>query len=156
MGMETWRHGDMVAWRHGGRWHGHMEEWWHGGMETWRGGDVETWRRGNMEAWRRGDVETWRRGHEDIKRKTEGQEIFLNPFTLGSSCKRKFFVCPFVDEELKGSYLVVNVLNRLNGLAHLCLYIPTVPYIYICCNFKRKTKAQVIFLNVFTICSSCK
>jgi hypothetical protein len=31
--------------------------------------------------------------------KTEAQAIFLNPFTVRSSCKRKFIVCPFVDEE---------------------------------------------------------
>ncbi len=33
-----------------------------------------------------------------------------------------FVVCPFVDEETKGSYLLGNGLNRLNGLnglAHL-------------------------------------
>jgi hypothetical protein len=33
------------------------------------------------------------------KRKTEDHAIFLNPSTVCSSCKRKFVVCPFVDEE---------------------------------------------------------
>jgi hypothetical protein len=28
-----------------------------------------------------------------FKRKTEAQAIFLNPFTVGSSCKQKFVVC---------------------------------------------------------------
>ncbi len=36
--------------------------------------------------------------------KTEAQAIFLTPFTICSSCKWKFFVCPFVVEETKGSY----------------------------------------------------
>jgi hypothetical protein len=47
------------------------------------------------------------------KWKTQGLVIFLNPFTVYSSCKRKFVVCPFVDEETKGSHLVANGLNRL-------------------------------------------
>jgi hypothetical protein len=66
-----------------------------------------------MEAWRHGDVETWR--HGDIKRKTEmePQVIFLILLTVGSLCKRKFVVCPFVDEETNGSYPLEN------GLAHL-------------------------------------
>jgi hypothetical protein len=32
-------------------------------------------------------------------------------------------------------------------------------YLYICCRFNictRKTEAQTIFLNLFTVCSSCK
>ncbi len=33
------------------------------------------------------------------KWKTEAQATFLNPLTICSSCKRKFVVCPFVDEE---------------------------------------------------------
>jgi hypothetical protein len=47
----------------------------------------------------------------DIKRKTEAQAIFLNPFTIGRSCKRKFVVCPFVEEEINGSYPFANGLN---------------------------------------------
>ncbi len=40
-----------------------------------------------------------------FKRKTDAQEnIFLNLFTICSSCKRKFVVCPFVDKETSGSY----------------------------------------------------
>ncbi len=50
----------------------------------------------------------------------EAQVVFLNPFSICSSCKRKFVVCPFVDEETNGSYPVA---NGLNGLAHLWLYI---------------------------------
>ncbi len=59
-------------------------------------------------------MKTWTLRHG--KRKTEIQAIFLNPFTVGSSCKRKFVVCPFVDEEPNGTYLFA---NGLNGLAHL-------------------------------------
>ncbi len=42
--------------------------------------------------------------------------FFLNPSTVRSSCKRKFVVCQFVDEETKRSYLFANELNGLNGL----------------------------------------
>ncbi len=44
------------------------------------------------------------------------QAIFLNPFIVCSSCKRKIFICPFVYKETNGSYPFA---NRLNGLAHL-------------------------------------
>ncbi len=57
-----------------------------------------------------------------FKRKTEVQTFFFNPFTVCSLHKRKYFVCPFVDEETNGSYLFANRLNGqngLNGLAHL-------------------------------------
>jgi hypothetical protein len=33
------------------------------------------------------------------KRKTEDRVIFLNPFIVCSSCKWKFVICRFVDEE---------------------------------------------------------
>jgi hypothetical protein len=46
----------------------------------------------------------------------ETQAIFLNLFTVCSSCKRKFVVCPFVNKETKGSYPFA---NGLKGLAHL-------------------------------------
>ncbi len=48
-----------------------------------------------------------------FKRKTEAQAIFLNSFTVCSSCKRKFVICPFVYEETNGSYLFANGLSRL-------------------------------------------
>ncbi len=51
-----------------------------------------------------------------FKRKTEAQAIFLNPFTVCSSCKQKFVVCPFADEETDGSYPFA---NGPNGVAHL-------------------------------------
>jgi hypothetical protein len=47
---------------------------------------------------------------------------FLGPFTDGSSCKRKFFICPFVYKVTNGSYPLANGLNGLkglNGLHHL-------------------------------------
>jgi hypothetical protein len=37
------------------------------------------------------------------KQKTEAHALFLDPFTVCSSCKRKFVVCPFVDERTNGS-----------------------------------------------------
>ncbi len=58
-----------------------------------------------------------------FKRKTEAQVIFLYPFTVCSSCKRKFVVCPFVYEETYRSYLFANGLNGLNGLAQLYAYV---------------------------------
>ncbi len=56
-------------------------------METWRHGDTI-----DMETWKHGEIEKWRRGHgheemETTKRKTEAEAIFLNPFTVCSSCK---------------------------------------------------------------------
>jgi hypothetical protein len=58
-----------------------------------------------------------------IKRETDKETlaIFLKPFTVCSSCKRKFVVCPFIDEETNGSYPFANKLNGLSGLVHLCL-----------------------------------
>jgi hypothetical protein len=94
MDMETWTwrhgHGDMDmetwTWRHG---HGDMEAWRHGRRDM----DMETW------SWRHGNMGTYTWRHEDIKRKMEAQAIFLNLFTVWSSCKQKFVVCPYVDEE---------------------------------------------------------
>ncbi len=61
-------------------------------------------------------TEMWRHGHGDIKRKTDAQAIFLIPFTVGSSCKRKLTVCPVFDEDTNGSY---PLSNGLTGRAHL-------------------------------------
>jgi hypothetical protein len=44
---------------------------------------------------------------------SEAQVIFLNPFTICPSCKRKFVVCSFVDEEKNGSYPFANGLTDL-------------------------------------------
>jgi hypothetical protein len=93
-------------------------------METWKNGeiDMKTW---NMEKWRK---ETWRHRDMDMEtrrhqtEKTEARAIFLNLFTVCSSCKWKFVVCPFVDEETDGIYPFANGLNGLNGLAHLCIF----------------------------------
>jgi hypothetical protein len=73
-----------------------METWEHRDMETWRHGDMETWRHGDMETWRHGDMETWTWRHQS---ENEIPGVFPNPFTVCSSCERKFFICPFVDEE---------------------------------------------------------
>jgi hypothetical protein len=53
-----------------------------------------------MEKCRYGDIKTM-----------EAQVFFLNPFTICSSYKQKFVICPFVDEETNGSYLFANGLN---------------------------------------------
>jgi hypothetical protein len=77
---------------------------------------------------------TWRHGIEILgnsefygKNQMENGSpaIFLNLFTVCSSCKWKFVVCPFVDEETKGSNPFANGrngLNKLNGLVHLCVH----------------------------------
>ncbi len=49
----------------------------------------------------------------------EPQAIFLNPFTICSSCKWKFVIRPLVYEERNGSYPFANGPNRR---AHLCLF----------------------------------
>jgi hypothetical protein len=82
--MEKCRHGDMDTWIHG---HGDMETWIHGYM------DMETWRHGH------GDVEI-----SNKKRKTEAQAFFLNLFTACLLYKWQFIICPFVEEEINGSY----------------------------------------------------
>ncbi len=97
---ETWRHG-----------HGDMETWKHGNMETWRNGD--------------GDIETWRHWHRDFgtcrnggmetsggNQKTEALGIFLYPFTVCASRKRKFDICPFVDEESKQNLPICKRVER--------------------------------------------
>ncbi len=81
------------------------------GNTTWKHGREH----GNMDK----DIETWTRTGNG-KQKTEGQAIFLNPFTICSSCKRKFVVCLFLDKATNGCYPFANGLNRLNGLGHLC------------------------------------
>ncbi len=69
-------------------------------------------------------METWRHIHGDIKQETEAQAIFLIWFTIGSSCKQKFVVCPFVDKE---SYQFANGLHGLNGLCPSMLGINRTP-----------------------------
>jgi hypothetical protein len=64
-----------------------------------------------------------------FKQKTDAQAILLNLFTVCSSCKPKFVVRPFVDEE--------TFANGQNGFAHQCkipilydkyLYVPLWPF----------------------------
>jgi hypothetical protein len=81
--METWRYGNMETLRDGG-------------METLRDGGMETLRDGGMETWKQLDMD---KEHGDIKRKTEAQAIFFDPFTVCSLCKWKFVVCPLADED---------------------------------------------------------
>ncbi len=54
----------------------------------------------------------------NFQQKMEAQAIFLNPFTVVSSCKWKFVVCLFVGKKTNGM-----LANGLNGLAHLCIYV---------------------------------
>jgi hypothetical protein len=85
-------------------------------METWKHREMETWRHGGME------TGTW---NSDVlyKKSNEKQKsdpaFFLNPFTICSSCNRKFDLCPFIDEETNGSYPFANGLNGLNLLKAL-------------------------------------
>jgi hypothetical protein len=86
-------------------------------MKTWRHGDMDIWRYGDMVAWTHGYMKTSNR-----KRKTEAQAIFLNPFTFYSLCKRKFVICPFVNEETNRSYPFAHGFIGfigLNGHAYL-------------------------------------
>ncbi len=64
-----------------------------------------------------------------FKWKAEAKAIFLNQFTVCSSCKRKFVICPFVDEETNGIYLLA---NGLNGLLYIIfvLYLSII-YVYL-------------------------
>jgi hypothetical protein len=45
------------------------------------------------------DVEKSSSFTKKIEHKMEVQAIFLKPFTVCTTCKQKFVVCPFVDEE---------------------------------------------------------
>ncbi len=51
-----------------------------------------------------------------INQKTEAQSVFLGPFTVCSSRKRKFVICLSVDEEKNRSHPFANGLDRLNRL----------------------------------------
>ncbi len=58
-----------------------------------------------------------------MENRRPGDFPYSDPFTVRSSCKWKFFVCPFVYKETNRSYLFANgldgpnVLKGLNGLA---------------------------------------
>jgi hypothetical protein len=96
-----------------------METW---AMETWRQRGVETWGLEviDMETWN-----TWRNGHiktRTWRHKTKNISPCDFPYSvyrllICSSCKWKFFVYPFVDEETNGSYPFANGMNRINGLS---------------------------------------
>jgi hypothetical protein len=45
---------------------------------------------------------TWRDGEWRHQREIGGQTVFLNPFTIYLSCKRRFAFCPCVDAETNG------------------------------------------------------
>jgi hypothetical protein len=57
---------------------------------------------------------------EEKRKKMEAHILFLQLFTVCSSCKQKFVVYLLVDKETYGSYLFA---NGLYGLAHLWVYI---------------------------------
>ncbi len=93
-------------------------------METWRWryGNLETQtqRHGNRKKWIFGDIET--RKHQT---ENQPQQFSLTRLPFANRAKRRFAVCPFVDEEKNGSYSFANGLNgknRLKGLARLCIY----------------------------------
>jgi hypothetical protein len=70
----------------------------------------------NVETW------TWRLGDgaiemETSKRKREPRLFSLICLSFIHHRKWKFVICPFVDEEINGSY---RFSNELNGLAPLC------------------------------------
>ncbi len=48
------------------------------------------------------------------------QAIFLKPFTVCSTFKREFVVCPIFCEEANSSSLFA---NGLYGLAHVCVHV---------------------------------
>ncbi len=66
----------------------------------------------------------------------------------------------FADQEKQTSvfhqFLFLYIYTYIFKWKHICIHIHTHIYIYVFCNFKRKMKAQVIFLYPFTIYSSCK
>ncbi len=51
---------------------------------------------------------------------SNGKRKPMRLFTVCSSWKRKFVICPFVHEETNRSYPFANGLNGQNGCAHLC------------------------------------
>jgi hypothetical protein len=65
----------------------------------------------------------------------------------------------------KNVYIRIYILKWQHKYIYIDIYVYVYLYIYIymsisicviCCNFKRKTKAQAIFSNLFTVCSSGK
>jgi hypothetical protein len=114
-------------------------------MEKWRHEDMDTWRHGHE------DMDTWRHWHEDmetsnVKRKIKAQMIFLHPYIVYSTCKQKFVVCPFADEEKNWKYMYL-FANGLNEVAHLWnkYTFPTIIYIG-CKQCEPKTWHKVIIL----------
>jgi hypothetical protein len=67
-------------------------------------------------------------------RKTEAYGFILNQFSVCSSYKWKFIVCPFDDEETNRSYLFANGLNGQNLLAY-CIYACSLLTVHagVCC-----------------------
>ncbi len=127
--METWRHVDMETWtcRYG---HGNMD------METW------TWKQGHGDMDMETLTETW---HGDMEPQTENRkrpkrkEIFLNPFTVCSSCKR---TCPSMREQYVHIYMEIFIhgtrisyTGRLR-LRKLLIYF----YSFFVCKYKLKFK----------------
>ncbi len=81
-------------------------------------------------------------------RKTEAQAIFLNPFTVCSSCKRKFAVCLFVDEETNGSLqrdLPINGINNVSFILPQSVVVHPESYLYICENLMAISNPELRF-----------
>ncbi len=49
----------------------------------------------------------------------------------------------------------VALFRQFRFRKYICISKQQHIFIYTCCHFKRKTEAQVILLNLFTVCSSC-
>jgi hypothetical protein len=73
-------------------------------------------------------------------KKRPPQAIFLNPFTICSSCKCKFVVCLFVDEETNGSYPFANYLRDWTDL-------PTYAYKYVQFTVIAVLKTMVLYMR---------
>jgi hypothetical protein len=97
--METWTR----TWKHGQR-HENMEEDGHGNIDK----DMQT----RTRACRHGGIEIkyWGKAKVNGNRKTKTRRpgIFLDPFTVCSSFKRKFVISLFVDKEIIGSHPFAN------------------------------------------------
>jgi hypothetical protein len=82
------------------------------------------------------DMEKWKFKKSNGKWKTKAQAIFLNPFTIWSSRKWKFVVCPFV-----------RLLKRNKQKLSVCKWtIRTCPFMPVLYKNTRHRKIRPVFL----------
>ncbi len=86
--------------------------------------------------------------------KTKGSLPFL--FTVWSKHTEVAFSVPSIFRSFRLPYIYMYIYMYLYLYKYLYIYNYMSISIYICCHFKRTMEAQAIFLNPFTICSSCK